>query len=146
VDSLNGWHLPFQATVLNRPGPPHSGHCEMQRKIVVFPRCQLRTVHPADPLSFGYDKSESGASYFVLGNRLELCSLPLETLRDHCVLFSFQLGNSNYCHACRVASREWSQKGQTRWRRNKMAANISNSCLSILLIHTRTKILLESNM
>jgi hypothetical protein len=43
----------FQATVSNRPEPPNPGHCEMQRRTVVFPKCQLRTVHPADPLSLG---------------------------------------------------------------------------------------------
>jgi hypothetical protein len=42
----------FQATVSDRPRPPDSRHCEMQRKTVVFPRCQLRTG-TLDLLSLG---------------------------------------------------------------------------------------------
>jgi hypothetical protein len=43
----------FQATVSNQPDPLIPGHCEMQAETVVFMKCQLRTVHPADPLSLG---------------------------------------------------------------------------------------------
>jgi hypothetical protein len=42
----------FQATVSDRPRPPDLRHCEMQRKTVVFPRCQLRTS-TLDLLSLG---------------------------------------------------------------------------------------------
>jgi hypothetical protein len=50
--------------------------------------------------------------------------LPRETLRDRCVRWQ----QWSYL-ACRVASREWLQKGLTKWRTLKMAAVSSNTNL-----------------
>jgi hypothetical protein len=110
----------FQATVSNHPRPPIWDMVNASGK----PLFSQGVSYVLAPLAFRIFRTKQiriGSVLFLTLKQawtLQL-QLPGERLREYCVLSRLQ---QRSCPACRVASREWLQRGQTKWQTLKMAA------------------------